>query len=285
MKKGALLLTLRPNNDPAVLAELQAALKLSQITYERDKKQFAARAISAEQLDTDRANLQSARAKVAAQQALMDEKQIHAPFSGQLGIRKVDVGQYLPVGTAIVTLEQLNPLYVDFYVPQQALERVRVGQLVHVMLDAYPGETFNGKIASIGSSVDTTTRSLEVRARLNNPDLKLRPGMFGNIKIDTGKPVSYITLPQTAIVYNSYGDLVYLVEHGTNEKGKPDLVVHSVFVKLGQTRGDQVAVLSGVKAGDVVVTAGQMKLRGGVAVKINNSVTLPNSPNPNPPNE
>lgn len=285
VKAGQLLLTLRPNNDPAVLAQLQATAELDQINYQRDVKQFHANAVAQATVDTDRATLQSAEAQVQAQQALMAEKQVKAPFAGRLGIRQVNLGQYLAAGTTIVTLQQLNPLYIDFYLPQQALAQIAVGQQVDVGIDAYPGQHFTGTVAAINSAVDTTTRTVQVRATLQNAALKLRPGMFGTVKVSVGQPENLVTLPQTAIAYNSYGDTVFIVTHATDAKGRDELVAHQVFVTLGDTRGDQVAVLRGVAAGDQVVNAGQLKLKNGSVVRINNSIEPPNEPNPNPPNE
>ncbi|OYV39242.1 MAG: efflux transporter periplasmic adaptor subunit [Acidocella sp. 20-61-6] len=285
VKAGTLLLTLRPNNDPAVLAQLKATAALDETNYARDQKQFHADAIAQSQVDTDRANLAQAQAAVAAQQALMDEKQVKAPFSGRLGIRQVNVGQYLAVGTQIVSLQQLNPLYVDFYLPQQALAQLAVGQNVTVNVDAFPGKTFPAKVASIGAEVDSATRSIQVRATLDNPDLLLRPGMFATLDLDVGTPQQLVTLPATAISYNPYGDTVFLVEKTKDKDGKTGLTAHQVFVTTGQTRGDQVSVLTGVAVGDTVVTAGQLKLRNGTPVAINNTIQPPNSPNPNPPNE
>jgi membrane fusion protein (multidrug efflux system) len=282
---GALLLTLRANNDPAVLAQLQAAASLDAITTARDVKQLQADAISQAQLDTDRANLQAAEAQVQSQEALMAEKQIRAPFAGRLGIRQVDVGQYLPMGTAIVTLEQLNPLYVDFYLPQQTLSALSAGQQVQVTLDAFPGETFPAKLVAIDAVVDPATRNVQVRATLANDALKLRPGMFASVSIGVGTQQSLITLPQTAISYNPYGDTVFIVEHAKDSSGKPELLAQQVFVTLGDTRGDQVSVLSGVNPGDEVVTAGQLKLRNGAPITVNNVVQPTNNPNPTPPNQ
>ena len=282
---GALLVTLRPNNDPAVLAQLQAQATLDQITYTRDVKQFQADAIAQAQVDSDRANLASAQAQVAAQQALMAEKQIRAPFAGRLGIRQVDVGQYLTAGTQIVTLQQLNPLYVDFYLPQQALSQLAVGQTVELGIDAFPGQEFPARISAIDAVVDSSTRSLQVRATLPNDKLLLRPGMFATVKVGVGTPQNLVTLPQTAIAYNPYGDTVFVLQPDADKAGKPALVARQVFVTLGDTRGDQVAVLTGINPGDEVVTAGQLKLRNGTPVAINNSVQPSNSPNPNPPNE
>jgi membrane fusion protein, multidrug efflux system len=282
---GALLLTLRPNNDPAVLAQLQATAALDAINYQRDVKQFRANAIAQSQVDTDRANLEAAQAQVQAQQALMAEKQIRAPFAGRLGIRQVDIGQYLSVGTSIVTLQQLNPLYVDFYLPQQATSQLQVGQTVNVAIDAFPGRTFPAKISAINAVVDSTTRSIQVRATLPNDSLLLRPGMFASVKVNVGAPQELVTLPQTALTFNPYGTTVYTLQHHPGPNGKDALIAQEVFVTTGDTRGDQVAVLTGLQPGAEVVTAGQLKLRNGTPVVVNNDVTPPNDPNPNPPNE
>ena len=217
---GTLLLTLRPNNDPAVLAQLQATAALDAINYQRDVKQFRANAVAQSQVDTDRANLQAAEAQVQAQQALMAEKHVRAPFAGRLGIRQVDIGQYLAVGTQIVTLQQLNPLYVDFYLPQQALSQLHVGQTVNVTIDAFPGQEFPAKISALDAIVDTSSRSLQVRATLPNDDLLLRPGMFATVKVDIGAPQDLVTLPQTALTYNPYGTTVYTVQHQAGQDGK-----------------------------------------------------------------
>jgi membrane fusion protein (multidrug efflux system) len=218
---------------------------------------------------------------------------VRAPFSGRLGIRQVDLGEYLGVGTQIVTLQQLNPLYVDFYLPQQALSQVQVGQDVQIGADAFPGQNFDAHVTAIGSAVDTSTRTIAVQATLPNDDLKLLPGMFATVNVDIGAPQQEVTLPQTAITYNPYGDTVYILHpyqaNGASSSTPPPpkgtYVATQQFVTTGDTRGDQVAIMSGVSAGDIVVSAGQLKLRNGVLVSINNSVQPPNSPNPNPPNE
>jgi membrane fusion protein (multidrug efflux system) len=283
--KGDILLTLRPNNDPAVLAQLQAQAALAAITAARDTRQLAADAISQAQLDSDNAQLKAAQAQVAAQQALIAEKQIRAPFTGRLGIRQVDLGQFLTSGTAIVSLQQLNPVYVDFHMPQQDFAQIQPGQKVDVSIDAYPNEDFIGTVKALDSNVDQATRSIAVRATLDNSKLLLRPGMFAVVNVSSGTPQNYVTLPQTAITYNSYGDTVYMVTKGKDTKGKDALIASQVFVTLGNTRGDQVAIISGVKPGDEVVVAGQVKLRNGALVAINNELLPPNEPNPTPPNE
>jgi membrane fusion protein (multidrug efflux system) len=283
---GKLLLRLKPNDDYAKLQQLEAAAELAGQTYKRDQEQFAAQAISQAVLDTDNSTLKSARAQVAAQQALIEEKMVKAPFAGRLGIRQVDIGQYLTAGTAIVTLQALDPILIDFYVPQQALAQLKLGQTVGATVDTYPGATFMGTVESINSKVDAASRNVQVRASFKNADRRLIPGMFATVRIDSGEPVDRITLPQTAITYNPYGDTVFVVErNGTDDQGKPRSTVQQRFVKLGPTRGDQIAVLDGVKAGEIIVTAGQMKLRNGTSVTVNNAVLPADDASPNPPNE
>jgi membrane fusion protein, multidrug efflux system len=283
---GAVLLKLKPNDDPAKLEQLKAAAVLAEQTYKRDQEQFAAQAISQATLDADVSTLKSARAQVTAQEALIDEKTVKAPFAGKLGIRQIDEGQYLTAGTTVVTLQALDPILIDFYVPQQALAHLKVGQAVAAIVDTYPGANFAGAIASINSKVDTASRNVQVRASFSNADRRLLPGMYATVEIDNGSASSQITLPQTAITFNPYGDTVFLVQQsGVDDKGKPRLTVLQRFVQLGATRGDQIAVRSGVAAGDVVVTAGQMKLRNGSPVVVNNSVTPANDISPTPPNE
>ena len=283
MKKGTLLLELNAAEDIAHLNALKATAALAQVTYDRDRTLLNSHAVSQQTVDTDLATLKSDQAQVAQQQALVDYKFIRAPYSGRLGIRQVDLGQYIAAGAPIVTLQQINPIFVDFYLPQQALAKIKVGQTVTAKVDTYPDLTFSGEVSSINSLVDAATRNVQVRATIKNPDDKLLPGMFNTVDIDVGAPQNYVTLPKTAIAYNSYGDIVYLVESkGKNEKGEPQQVARQTFVKTGPTRGDQVAVLSGVKEGDTVVTAGQVKLHNGAPVMINNAVQPPNDANPKP---
>ncbi len=284
--QGKLLLRLKPNDDYAKLQQLEAAAELAAQTYKRDQEQFAAQAISQAIIDTDVSTLKSARAQVAAQQALIEEKIVKAPFAGRLGIRQVDLGQYLSAGTIVVTLQALDPIFIDFYLPQQALKNLKIGQAAGATVDTYPGVSFSGVIQSISSKVDSASRNVQVRASFHNADRRLVPGMFANVAVDSGAAATQITLPLTTITYNPYGDSVYVVQQaGVDAKGKPKQIVQQRFVKLGPTRGDQVAVLSGVKEGDVVVSAGQMKLRNGAAVLIDNAVQSTNDVNPTPPNE
>lgn len=283
VKKGALLIELSSADDVAHLDALKATTELARITYERDRTLLTTKAVSQQTVDSDKWALKNDEAQVAQQQALVDYKFIKAPFSGRIGIRQVDLGQYIAAGTAFVALQQLDPIYVDFFLPQQSLAQIKVGQQVAAKVDTYPGATFNGEISAINSLVDAATRNVQVRATLKNPENKVLPGMFVTVDIDVGNPQSYVTLPQTAIAYNSYGNIVYLVDDkGKNEKGQAQLFARQTFVTTGATRGDQVAVLTGVKDGDTVVTAGQVKLRNGVPLVINNAVQPSNNPNPKP---
>ncbi len=274
VEEGVVLLKLRSQDDLAKLQSLQATSALNAITYDRDLKQFKIQAVSQATLDTDVANLKNIQAQVAEQQAIIEKKTLRAPFAGHLGLRLVDLGQYLGAGTMIVTLQALDPIYVDFYLPQQSIDRVRLGQQIAMKIDAYADQTFAGEISAINPKVDASSRNVQVRATLKNPDRKLIPGMYATVEIATGGPQRHVTLPQTAITYNPYGDTVYVIDDkGADANGKPKLVARQIFVTTGPTRGDQVAVLTGLSGGETVVTAGQIKLRNGATVAVNNAIT------------
>jgi membrane fusion protein (multidrug efflux system) len=284
VNEGTLLLKLRSDDDQAKLESLQATADLNQITFDRDQKQFKLQAVSQATIDTDAANLKNAQAQAAQQQAILDKKTLKAPFTGHLGIRAVDLGQYLGAGTVIVTLQALDPIFVDFFVPQQAVDQLKLGQAISVKIDAFKDQTFPGEVSAINPKVDTSTRNVQVRATLKNADHKLIPGMYATVDISTGAPQNYVTLPQTAITYNPYGDTVYIVdEKGKDAGGKPQLVARQNFVTPGATRGDQVAILKGVNEGEMVVTSGQIKLHNGSIVLIDNSVQPTADASPNVP--
>jgi membrane fusion protein (multidrug efflux system) len=272
---GAVLLRLRPNDDDAKLAQLQSSADLAAITLQRDQRQLAAHGVAQATVDSDAANLKEARAQVAAQQAVMAEKVVRAPFAGRLGVRQVDVGQYLAPGTTIVTLQQLDPMFVDFYLPQQALGEIAVGQKLEVTADAYPGRTFEGTIMALNSKVDPTSRMLQVRATVANADGKLLPGMYLGVSVATGSARPLVTIPLAAVAFNPYGSLVYVL-HAENGQQ----VVRQQFVTTGASRGDQVSILKGITADDTVVTAGQLKLHNGSEVKIDNAVQPTDNPAP-----
>lgn len=270
---GALLMTMRLNDANSRLAQLQAMQELAEITYQRDLRQFREKIVSQATVDADLANLKSARAQVEAQKALIETKSLRAPFAGRLGIRQVDLGQYVNPGTPVVTLQSLDPIYVDFYLPQQALARLAVGEVLRARVDALPGQAFPGKVTAINAKVDVGSRNIQIRATLANPGLKLLPGMYATVEIETDKPQKLLTLPQSAIAFNAYGSTVFVLEEaGKDDKGKPKLVAQQTFVTTGPSRGDQIAVLTGVKEGQTIVTAGQIKLRNGTAVVVDNSV-------------
>jgi len=283
VKVGTPLLQLRAYDDIAKLESLKASAQLARITYNRNQAQFSVNAISKQTLDIDKASLDVAIANVSQQQALVNKKLILAPFTGRLGIRLVDVGQYLEAGTEISTLQALDTLFVDFFLPQQALESLKIGQKVTLKTDAYPTQTFTGDITVINPKVDINTRNVQVRATLNNPDNKLLPGMYATVTIATGLAHRYITLPRTTITFNAFGSTVYRLDaNGQDETGKPKLVAKQSFVTTGDTRGDQIAILTGVNEGETIVTTGQIKLRNGSPVIVDNSIQPSNDATPQP---
>ncbi|HZB56105.1 MAG TPA: efflux RND transporter periplasmic adaptor subunit [Reyranella sp.] len=278
---GQILLRLRAEDEIAKLQSLEATAQLAQITYDRDVQLFKARAISQAVVDNDEANLRNFKAQVAQQKAIVDKKTLRAPFAGKLGLRQVDLGQFLSAGTVIATLQSLDPIFVDFLLPQQAVAQLTVGAKVEAKVDAFPDRMFTGKITAINPKIETASRNIQVRATLPNADQKLLPGMFATVQLETGAAQRLITLPQTAVSYNPYGSLVYLVDDkGKDPDGKPQLTARQVFVTTGATRGDQVAILKGVAEGDMVVTSGQIKLRNGVPVVVDNRVVPKNDPAP-----
>jgi len=279
VKAGDVLLSLRANDEIAKLQTLVAAENIAEINYSRDKKQLAVQAVSRATLDNDEATLQGAKAQVMEQKAILNKKVIRAPFDGHLGIRNIDVGQYLNAGSAIVTLQQLDPVYLDFTMPQQSLAQIKVGQKIVIKSDTYPDKVFEGSIAAINPKVDISTRNVQVRAELPNPEHLLLPGMYAKAEIVVGEPKHVVTLPQTSITYNPYGNTVFIVKES---ESSPDLTVNQQFVTLGETRGDQVQILQGVNEGDVVVSAGQLKLQNGSAITVNNSALPKDDPNPKP---
>jgi membrane fusion protein (multidrug efflux system) len=304
VKKGQVLMKLVDAQDRATLASLQANARLAELTADRAKKQLAVQAISKAQYDTDMASLKSAQAQAAAQAALVAKKTLRAPFSGRVGIITANPGQYINAGTSVVTLQQLDPVYVDFTVPQSSLNMLKLGGKVELSVDAFKNKTFTGAVSATDPKVDLSTRNVGVEATVPNPDKLLVPGMFANVAVDSGSQKRYLTLPQTAISYAPYGDTVFVVHDGTPPApsasgepatpkssapaGKDDKSAHyvrQVVVTVGPTRGDQVAVLSGIKEGDVVVTSGQLKLRNDSPVDINNKVQPAFNPNPHPVEE
>jgi membrane fusion protein (multidrug efflux system) len=286
VEQGEMLVQLNADSDVALLNSLKASAELAKTVYDRDKAQYAIKAISKASLDFDAADLKSKQAQVAQQAAIVNKKTIRAPFSGRLGISAINPGQYLNPGDKIVTLQELDPVFVDFAVPQQALVKLKTGQDVTVTVDAFPGKKFTGKITTIDPIVDASTRNVKIEATVANSSLEIVPGMFVSTVVHIGEPQKYLTLPQTAVTFNSYGDIIYLVKE-TLDKNKKDkvLTVTQTFVTTGETRGDQVAILKGLKEGDLVVTSGQLKLNNGSRIVIDNKVVPANNPAPMPVDE
>lgn len=282
VEKGTVLVQLNAGTELGQLHSLEAQVELAKITYARDKAQFAVKAVSKQTVDTDEWNLNNLKAQVEEQKATVEKKTIRAPFTGQLGINQVNPGQYLNVGDTVVNLQALDPLYVDFFLPQQAISQLKLGQLVGINTDAYPKKNFEGKITTIQPAVDVATRNIQVEATIPNADHLLKPGMFARVEVDTESPETFITVPQTAVSFNPYGDIVYLVVDSSkkDDKGEPILIAQQVFVQVGETRGDQIAIIKGLKAGDTVVTSGQLKLKNGSQITINNTVEPSNAANP-----
>ncbi len=285
VKQGQPLLQLRDGDDVALLQQLQANAQLAKITLERARQQLAAQAISQAGYDSAAADFKARQAAVAQQAVVVAKKQLRAPFAGRAGIITTSPGDYLSAGAAVVTLQQLDPLLVDFFVPQSELSRLKVGQVVQLGLDAYPGRQFSGRLSAISPRVDTSTRNVQIEASVPNHDQALTPGMFANVSVEVGRQQQRLTLPQAAIVYNPYGDTVYVVQpsKGKDAKGAAlSPTVQQAFVTTGATRGDQVAIVKGISAGTEVVSSGQIKLKNGAPIAIDNSVQPADSANPTP---
>lgn len=297
VRAGEVLVQLNADSEIGQMNALKAAAELAAITLKRDQAQLEAEAVSQAQVDNDTADLKSKNAQLAQQQALVTKKTIHAPFAGRVGITAMNPGQYLNPGDKIVTLQAIDPIYVDFYLPQRQVGMVSVGQVIDARSDAYDDKVFRGKITAINPKLDTITRNVQVQATIANPKHLLLPGMFANAIIDVGEKQRYLTLPQTAITYNPYGSIVFIVKPATAKGNAPaapkekapaapqaegGLEVQQAFVITGDTRGDQVAITKGLKEGQTVVTSGQIKLKNGSRIVVDNKVQPANNPNPTP---
>jgi membrane fusion protein (multidrug efflux system) len=321
VKEGQVLLQLRDSEDTAQLRQLEAAAALADVTLKRAQQQLGAQAISKADFDTAAADLKAKQAAVAQQQVNVAKKTLRAPFDGRAGIITINPGAYLNSGAIIVTLQQIDPVFVDFHLPQRNLDSLRVGQKVALTLDAYPGKHFEGTLSAISPKIDNDTRNVQIEATVPNPDRTLTPGMFANVSIDVGQKQRYLTLPQTAVVYNPYGETVYVVKKkseydkmqaeaaksaaasaaktppadakdagkdkgASKDKAGKDagdpLVAQQTFVTTSGTRGDQISITKGLDESAEVVTSGQVKLKSGALITIDNSVQPANSPNPTP---
>ncbi|MGD0989288.1 MAG: efflux RND transporter periplasmic adaptor subunit [Candidatus Sulfotelmatobacter sp.] len=283
VKEGDILVELDTRQERAQLANIEAQRDLAQVQYGRSQQLVQAGVISKSEYDNAAAQKKATEAQVGDIKAAIARKTIHAPFSGILGLRQISLGQYLAAGQAIVSLQQLSPIYVNFGVPQQETSKVSIGRSVHVTNADLPGAAFNGKVSALDSVINEQTRNIQIQATLQNPGGKLRPGMYVQVELPLGQPRDVIPLPASAINYAPYGDSVYVVADMQDPKtGKTYRGVRQQVVKLEGSRGDQVAVTSGLNPGDEVVSAGVFRLRNAAPVQVNNTVKPDNSPTPNP---
>jgi membrane fusion protein, multidrug efflux system len=282
VEEGDLLVQLEISQEQAQLRSAEAQMRLAGANLLRQQNLLKSRVSAQVDFDTAQAEYDQAVAKVEEVKTLIDKKTIRAPFSGVLGIRAVNLGQYLQSGAQVAPLQSLDPIYVNFWLPQQYLGQIGAGQPVSVRADGLPDITFEGKINAVDAVIDEATRNVRVQATLPNPKGLLRPGMFVNTEVPLASTTSHIVLPATAIQFAPYGDMVYIIEQIKGPDGKTYQGVRQQVVKVGESRGDRVAILSGVNAGEEVVTSGVFKLRPGVAVQVNNNIQPENSELPKP---
>jgi len=282
--EGDVLAVLDTRQERAQLAAAEAQRDLSRVNYDRIQGLLDERVVSRAEFDQATASERQARARVGEIGAAIERKTVRAPFSGTLGLRRVNLGQYLSAGDALVTLQSLNPIYVDFGVPQQAMSEVRAGRVVRITADDRAGVVVEGRITAIDSIVDASTRNVQAQATVANAEGRLRPGMFVQAEVIVGASSAVISLPASAISYAPYGNSVFVVSDVKDQNGKTYRGVRQQFVKLGPARGDQIAVVSGLKPGEEVVTSGVFKLRNGAAVLVNNKIRPGNNPAPKPEN-
>jgi membrane fusion protein, multidrug efflux system len=273
VKAGDLLVQQDISAETAQLRAAEAAVALAKINFERAKKMLATKVVAESSYDNADAQLKQALAQADTIRATIAKKTIRAPFSGRIGIRLINIGQIIKEGEAIVSLQALDPIFVDFLVPQQQLPQIRPGLDIRITSDALPaGRVVTGKITALNPDVDAASRNIRVQATVANEDELLRPGMFANVAIVLPEQNPVLTIPATAVLYAPYSDSVFIVEDAKAEEGKSGKVVRQQFVRLGEKRGDFVAVLSGLKAEETVVSTGVFKLRNGQGVVVDNTL-------------
>lgn len=270
VEKGELLVQMDDSSEQAEIPGLRARLKLATQNIERTRQLVKQGLASDEALDSAQSELDQAQSALAVRQAIIEKKRVVAPFAGELGIRRVNQGEYLQPGQEIVSLQSLDELYINFALPEQYISRIQQGQQVELTTSAFPDERINGEITAVSADIDPNSHNFSVQATIPNPDHKLKPGLFANVSIEIGEPVERVTVPRAAISYTLYGDSVYVVKQGEGDK----LVAEQRFVELGEERNSKVAIVEGVKAGERVVTAGQLKLNDGATVIIDNEIEI-----------
>jgi membrane fusion protein, multidrug efflux system len=282
VKAGDLLVQLNTDQEQAQLAQAEAQRDWTQITLTRNEGLLAKKTVSQSDFDSATAQFHQAQATVDQNKAIIARKTLRAPFAGIVGIRQINLGQYLNTGDPVVTLQSFDPIYVNFSLPQQNLGQVTTGQVVEIILDAYGDKVFTGKITAINSLVDQNSRNVQIQATLPNSDTLLRPGMYAKVKVVLPDTQEVIAIPSSSIHYAPYGDSVFIVSDLKSPDGKTYKGVKEQFVRLGQSKGDLTAIVSGLKPGEEVVTSGVFRLRSGGAIIVNNKTTPGSDTSPNP---
>jgi membrane fusion protein (multidrug efflux system) len=281
--KGDLLVRLDTSSEEAQLRAIEAQVELAQLNADRTRQLRTNNTVSQSELDAMEATLKQEQGNADTIRATIEKKTIRAPFAGQLGIRLVNLGELLDVGKPIVSLQALSPVFADFSLPQQELARLKTGLAVSVSSDTYPAQHFDGTLTAINPDLDATTRSVRLQATFENAEKQLHPGMFVRVEVIFPEEQTVLAIPATAILSAPYGDSVYVIEsHPAKNGGKPEDVVSQKFVRTGRSRGDFISILSGLKAGERVVSAGVFKLRNGMSVQENNETTPQPSNSPKP---
>jgi membrane fusion protein (multidrug efflux system) len=282
VKTGDLLVQLNTDQEQAQLAQAEAQRDWTQITLTRNQELVAKKTVSQSDYDSATAQFHQAQATVDQFKALIARKTLRAPFAGVVGIRQINLGQYLNTGDAVVTLQSFDPIYVNFSLPQQNLSQLTVGQSVEINMDAYGDKVFPGKVTAINSLVDQNSRNVQIQATLPNSETQLRPGMYAKVKVVLPEAQEVVAIPSSSIHYAPYGDSVFIVSDLKSDDGKTFKGVKEQFVKLGQSKGDLTAIVSGLKPGDEVVTSGVFRLRSGEAIIVNNKATPGSETSPTP---
>jgi membrane fusion protein (multidrug efflux system) len=285
VRRGAVLVRLDTSAEEAQLASAQADAALARLNLERARRLRQGEANSQADLDLAVARAASADATVRNLQATIAKKTIRAPFDGRIGIRQVELGQVVAPGTPIASLQSVTPIRADFWLPQQALADVRLGQRTRLRTDTFPGEEWEGEITTINPEVDPETRNVRLRATFQNADGRLRPGMFANVQVLSDEKRQVLAVPATAVIFQPYGDSVFAVEEGKDQAGNTTTIARQKFVRTGERRGDLVAIVEGLQPGETVVSSGAFKLRNGMAVKVDNRLAPRAELHPKPDNE
>ncbi|HYX90089.1 MAG TPA: efflux RND transporter periplasmic adaptor subunit [Myxococcaceae bacterium] len=285
VKRGAMLVKLDTSAEEAQLASALATASLARLNYERAQKLRQSQANAQADLDAAEARAKEADATVANLRATIAKKTIRAPFDGRIAIRQVELGQVVSPGSPIASLQSVSPIYSDFWLPQQALAKLQVGQATRLRTDTFPGAEWKGEISTINPEVDASTRNVRVRATFPNEDGRLRPGMFVNVEVLAREKMQVLLIPATAITYAPYGDSVFAIEEQKSDTGTASTIVRQKIIRTGERRGDLVAVVSGLDAGEAVVSSGGFKLRNGAPVTVDNRLAPEASLAPKPPEQ